>query len=239
VALASGKLLRAWKSAERQSGGCCRSQGSRQSELDAAPHEYKHPTPLDRIACSDVPTRKQNHMVLIQDKEQSGVSFWYPFGFRPRRSGEVVKTIEWEKYRKWLPIRASLKIVLIGCGLLLFSDRLYTDNRYNLFALVVLISTAASVWAFIPRRTITVTSTTSVRLLPLAGIEFAGTFFALGIMMLVFVGQSDGVPVGAQGYELAQFCTHLWPLAMFLFLYGLLPVVVASAFFMKFGRSAS
>jgi hypothetical protein len=77
------------------------------------------------------------------------------------------------------------------------------------------------------------------QLLPLAGVEFAGNFFALGIMILVFVGQSDEVPVGAQGYDLAQFCTHLWPLAIFLLLYGLLPVVVASAFVMRFGRSAS
>jgi hypothetical protein len=177
-------------------------------------------------------------MVLLQDREQFGVSFWYPFGFRPGRN-QVVRTIEWEKYRKRLLVRVVLKIILIGCGLLLFSDRLYTDSRYDLFALVVMISTAASLWAFIPRRTITVTSTTSVRLLPLAGIEFAGTFFALGIMMLVLVGQSDRVPVGAQGYDLAQFCAHLWPLAMFFFIYGLLPIVVASAFVMRFGRSHS
>jgi hypothetical protein len=177
-------------------------------------------------------------MVVIRNKEQAGVSFWYPFGFRPRRSGDLVRIIDWDRYRKWLPLRAILKIVLIGCGLLLFSDRLYTDNRYNIFVLAVLISSATSIWAFIPRRTITVTSTTSVKLLPLAGIEFAGTFFALGIMMLVFVGQSDGVPVGAHGYELARFCTHLWPLAMFFFLYGLLPVLVASAFVTRFGRSA-
>jgi len=178
-------------------------------------------------------------MVLIQNKEQSGVSFWYPLGLRPGRSGEAVKIIDWDKYRKWLPLRAILKIVLIGCGLLLFSDRFYSDDLYNLFALVVLISAASSVRAFIPRRTITVTSTTSARLVPLAGVEFAGTFFALGIMMLVFIGQSDAVPVGAQGYELAKFCTHLWPLAIFFLLFGLLPVVVASAFVMRFGRSTS
>ena len=178
-------------------------------------------------------------MVLIQDKEQSGVSFWYPFGFRPKRSGAVVRIIDWNKYRKWLPLRALLKIVLIGVGLLLFNDRIYTDDRFNLFALIVLLSSLASLWAFIPRGTITVTPITTVRLLPLAGIEFAGNFFALGIMILVFVGQSDEVPVGAQGYDLAQFCTHLWPLAMFLFLYGLLPIVVASAFVTRFGRSAA
>ncbi len=178
-------------------------------------------------------------MVLIQNKDQSGVSFWYPFGFRPRRSGEVVKIIDWASYRKWLRLRAILNIVLFAFGLLLFSDRIYTDDRYNLFALVVLLSTAASVWAFIPRRTITVTPTTSVRLLPLAGVEFAGTFFALGVMILVFVGQSDEVPAGAQGYELAQFCTHLWPLSIFLLLYGLVPIVAAGAFVMRFGRSAS
>jgi hypothetical protein len=175
-------------------------------------------------------------MVLIQDKKQSGVSFWYPFGFR---RSEVVKTIEWERYGKWLAARASLKLVLIVCGLLLFSDRFYTDNRFNLFGVVVLISTAVSVWAFIPRRTIAVPSITSVRLLPLAGVEFAGTFFSLGIMILVFVGQSDSVAVGAHGYELAQFCAHLWPLAMLLFLYGLLPIVVGSIFVMRSGGSAS
>jgi len=177
-------------------------------------------------------------MVLIRNKEQCGVSFWYPFGFRPQRSGEVVRIIDWNKYRKWLPLRALLKIVLIGVGLLLFNDRIYTDDRFNLFALLVLISSIASLWAFIPRGTITVTPTTSVRLLPLAGVEFAGNFLALGIMILVFVGQSDEVPVGAQGYDLAQFCTHLWPLAIFLVLFGLLPIVVASAFVMRFGRSA-
>jgi hypothetical protein len=100
------------------------------------------------------PNTEVNCMVLIQNKDQSGVSFWYPFGFRPRRSGEVVKIIDWASYRKWLRLRAILKIVLIAFGLLLFSDRIYTDDRYNLFALVVLLSTAASVWAFIPRRTI-------------------------------------------------------------------------------------
>ncbi len=40
MALASAKSLRAWKSAERQSGACCRSQRDRQSDSYAAPLEY-------------------------------------------------------------------------------------------------------------------------------------------------------------------------------------------------------
>jgi len=172
-------------------------------------------------------------MVLIHTADQAGVSFWYPLGFR--RSIQV-RVIDWEKYKRRLPFRAVLKILLVGFGLLLFSDRIYTDNFYDLFALGVLLSSAASMLAFVPGKTIRIASITSVRLLPLAGVEFAGTFFALGIMMLVFIGQSDRVPLGAQGYDLAKFCTHLWPLAVFLFIYGSVPLFTGSAFIMRSGR---
>jgi len=160
-------------------------------------------------------------MVLIEDGTQAGVSFWYPFGFRDGKG--PVRVMYWEAYRRYLRLRVGLNVALLVFGLLLFDSRIYTDPLYEAFAALVLVSTVQKLWIFIPRGKITVTRTTSVKLLPLAGLDFAGTYLLLGIMLLVFADQTGPEHFGAQ----------LWPLALVLVLFSSLPVITASNFLMR------
>lgn len=140
-------------------------------------------------------------MVLIQDGQQSGVSFLYPLGFGG--GPQPCNVIRWDTYRKWLRLRVGLNVVFIVFGLLLLDHRLYTDTLYNIYAALVLAFTAVKAWLFLPRVTMTVTQSTSVKLLPMAGFDFSGTFIVLGIMLLVFSAQADQQHTGAQFVFLA------------------------------------
>ncbi len=122
-------------------------------------------------------------MVLIQDRGNSGVSFWYPLGWR---QGRRVRVVPWNIYRKWLPLRILGNVLLFCTGLLLLGDRLYTEDRYDLFAAAVLISGIARFRTFIPTAAIAVTPASSVRLLPSVLGDYSGTLLTIALMLFVF-----------------------------------------------------
>lgn len=131
-------------------------------------------------------------MVIIRDQDNIGISFWYPlFWRRLLSSGIPLRVIDWERYRRWLPIRAASNIVLLGFGLALLIQSVYSERLFYVFALSAMISTAVRLRVFWPNVRIRLNRRVVLTPYPLAAIDFAGTYFILGLVLFVYSSQSD------------------------------------------------
>jgi hypothetical protein len=132
-------------------------------------------------------------MVLIEDDGEVVLNLWYPLVLRNRK----IRVAPWERYRKWLPLRASLTVVLIGVGLAMLDSRVFSEALYNLFALLVIFSASARLRLFFPKREMMITRGTPMKIAPVAvAIESAGGNILLGLMCIVFATQPDPGPFG-------------------------------------------
>jgi hypothetical protein len=167
-------------------------------------------------------------MFLIRDKQQSGISFWYPLYGAAQRA-QPVKVVPWSFYQKALAARAGANIVLLVWGLLLFDGRIYSEKLFTIFYVLVLLATLIKIWKFFPRVKMTVTKSASIEFVPLALIDFCGTYLVFGIAMLVLAARAHvEVPTGKNSWSeqtyLFTFC--VLGIAFLLFtLYTLMPAI--------------
>jgi hypothetical protein len=131
-------------------------------------------------------------MILLRDPSQSGINFYYPWS----KKGHSVRVVPWSTYRKWLRLRAGSNVLLFICGLLLCHAAFYTDDRFNVYATIVLVSTASRLWFFYPRAKLELSQSTSTQWLPIAGLDFSGSFFVIAVMQLAYESQPDPGPDG-------------------------------------------
>jgi hypothetical protein len=132
-------------------------------------------------------------MILLRDPSQSGINFYYPW----IRKGHPVRVVPWSTYKKWLRVRASSNVLLLIFGLILCNAAFYSDIRFNIFATLVLASTASRLWFFYPRAKLELSQHTSTQWFPMAGLDFSGSFFVIAVMQLAFESQPDPGPDGS------------------------------------------
>jgi hypothetical protein len=166
-------------------------------------------------------------MVVIEGAEKSGISFWYPFYSNGLwLSGKPLKVIEWEGFKKWLPIRAAINVVLFGFGLTLLDHDFYTDARFNVFGTVVLISTVFRLWIYMPRLGIRLTRTLSFKLSPLSAIDFCGTYAVLSLLFFVYSAETEAQHLSGIAGVVGSF----------LLVFALMPLCAGLAFLLGVGR---
>lgn len=152
-------------------------------------------------------------VVLITNGHAQGVSLWYPWV----RRHHPVRVIPWERYRKFLRLRALVNVALFGCGWLLTYKQFYSEHIYSLFAAAVLVSSSVRVRQFIPTTEMwIIPGTTRIQLLLWAALDYAGTMFVAGMMLVVFAGQLGPDHLGGLFQLVAIFAfllgfVCLWP----------------------------
>lgn len=123
-------------------------------------------------------------MLILENKEICGVNPFYPL-FAGRK-GKAVNVIKWEIYRRNLPLFSVIALSLCTIGLLLMRADIYSDTRFDLYAMANLVFTYFRVIRLKKPTKIIVTRQTSVRrtsLLP--DVEFIASFLSLSFACLI------------------------------------------------------
>jgi hypothetical protein len=166
-------------------------------------------------------------MVVIRDQNNAGISFWYPLYWRRLlSSGTPLKVVDWERYRRWLPIRAASNIVLLGFGLALLIPSVYSDRLYYAFAISAIISTGVRLRVFWPNMRIRLNRRVVLSPSPLAAIDFSGTYLVLALLMFVYSSQADAEHASGAAAAIGSL----------FFVYGLAPLICGISFILGVGR---
>jgi hypothetical protein len=123
-------------------------------------------------------------VLIIVDKDKCGVNPFYPL-FAGRK-GKLVSIVEWENYRRMLPLFAFISLSLCAAGLLLMRQDIYSDTRFDLYAMANLIFTYFRLTRFKKPTKIKISQSTTFRKTPLfVDIEFITSFLSLSLACVI------------------------------------------------------
>lgn len=123
-------------------------------------------------------------MLIIENKEICGVNPFFPLF--AGRNGKAVSIIKWEIYRSKLPLFTVIALSLCTIGFLLMRKDIYSDTRFDLYAMANLVFAYFRVIRLKKPAKVTVTRLTSIRRTSLlADVEFFASFLSLSLACLI------------------------------------------------------